>query len=315
MTSFSALRSGMSPSPVLSSLTLFASLVSPHAASGQAWIAPPGEGSVSVSHQFVRSDAHLGSNGKANWDLGKETFHIVAVDLAYGIRDRLAVDATVAWMATKWVGHHPHGPLDTGIYHHAFQDARFAIRYQVAVSPVTISPFVAFGLPTHAYETRGHSAFGRNLKELQVGVSAGRSLRSTAGVAYVHASAAYAFSDRVHFVELDGKQVDAGFLGLDHFNGDFEVSAPVHRGISVRGFVTWQIMRDGLVLGPQTDHLELSPVHDRLGRAHVLARGSGRHISAWIRARSHCQRVYDCRRPERPRDSCDRDRSDVEVWR
>ena len=101
-------------------------------------------------------------------------------------------------------------------------------------------------------------------------MSAGRSLRSTAGVAYVHASAAYAFSERVHFVELDGKQVDAGFLGLDHFNGDFEVSAPVHGGISVRGFVTWQIMRDGLVLGPQTDHLELSPVHDRLGRATYL---------------------------------------------
>ena len=140
----------MSPSPVLSSLTLLASLVSPHAASGQAWIAPPGEGSVSVSHQFVRSDAHLGSNGKANWDLGKETFHIVAVDLAYGIRDRLAVDATVAWMATKW--RTPPAWSDTGIDHHAFQDARFAVRYQVAVSPVTISPFVAFGLPTHAYD-------------------------------------------------------------------------------------------------------------------------------------------------------------------
>ncbi len=246
-------------------LAVLGCLLCPPAASGQAWITPQGEGSVSLFHQFVVSDEHLNRQGVATRALGSEGFHTLSVDVSYGLSECIAVDASVAWLATKWNGdaHHRHGPIDTGIYHGAFQDGRVGMRYQLALRPLAISPFVTAGVPTNSYQTRGHSAFGRNLKELQLGVSAGRDFQSRAGLGYLHASASYTFSERVNSVDLD----------LDHVNGDFEAGLPVSRRLDVRAYGNWQVMRDGLQLGPQTEHIELVPIHDRLARASYLQGG------------------------------------------
>jgi hypothetical protein len=247
----------------------------PAIAGGQAWIAPAGEGTVAVVHQYVHSDVHLNKEGIGTRALGSEAFHAVALEGSYGLRQRLAVEGSVVWLATKWTGPGPaHGPVDTGIYHGALQDFRFAVRYQLTDGAVAVAPFVAVGVPSHAYETRGHSAFGRDLSEIQLGVSAGRGFRWFRGAGHVHGTVAYAASEGVAGVDLD----------LDHVNGDLEVAASVATRVQVRGFTNWQVMRDGLQLGPQVDHYDLSPVHDRFARASYLQVGAGATIAAGPRA-------------------------------
>ena len=168
-----------------------------------------------------------------------------------------------------------HGPLDTGTYHAAIQDVRVATRYQLTSGSLAVAPFVAVTVPSHSYETTGHSAFGRNLRGLALGVSVGRSLRWLPGSGYAHSSVSYSFSQRVTGVDLS----------LNDANGDLEVGSSIGQRVGVRGFANWQVMWAGLQLGPQTDHLHLVTIHDRLARASYLQLGGGATIDVGARAR------------------------------
>ena len=81
----------------------------------------------------------------------------------------------------------------------------------------------------------------------------------------MHTTVSYTFAERVRGVDLD----------LDRINGDFDVGTHVGRRIDVRGFAAWQVMRDGLRLGPQEGHPELTLTHDRFARASFLQAGGG----------------------------------------
>ena len=257
-------------------LGLYSSVLFPSAAGAQAWLTPSGEGTFAIHHQLVRSDVHLNKEGDGTRALGSETYHVVAVEGTYGLTDRVAIEGSVVWLATRWSGPIAlrHGPLDTGIYHGAIQDVRFAARYQLTSGPLAVAPFVAVGVPSHSYETTGHSAFGRNLRELALGVSVGRSLRWLPGSGYAHGGISYSFSQRASGVDLS----------LNHANGDFEVGSSIGQRLGVRGFANWQMMWDGLQLGPQTDHLHLMTIHDRFARASYLQLGGGATIDVGGRA-------------------------------
>ena len=249
-------------------LAAVGALLCPRPVAAQAWITPPGEGSVGLFHQFVYSDSHLDHDGQGTLKLGTEWFHTLSLDASYGLRDRLAVDGTVVWMTTKWspgATGTPHGTIDDGSYHSSFQDARVVLRYQAALRPAALAPFLAFGAPTNSYETRGHSAFGRSLKELQMGVAAGRAIRAKTGLVYLHGSASYSISEAVAGYPFD----------LDHINGDFAVSIPAGPRVSLTGLGSWQVMRDGLDLPFKTDHDRevFGEDHDRLARASFLNTG------------------------------------------
>lgn len=252
--------------PAAGALAALAILLGPGPLAAQAWIAPPGEGSVGLFHQFVRSDEHLDLHGQGSRALGSEWFHTLSLDASYGLRDRLAVDGSVIWLATRWIGpdSRVHGTIDDGLYHSSFQDARIALRYQAALRPVALAPFISIGAPMTSYETRGHAGFGRGLKELQLGLAAGRAVRVKGGLAYLHATASYSISQAVAGYDLD----------LDHINGDFAASIPAGARVSVAGFASWQVMRDGLDL-PLEPHQreEFGEDHDRLARASFLNTG------------------------------------------
>lgn len=165
----------------------------PAAASAQAWAPPKGEGSVSVTYETLLSRDHLDSRGRP-YDRGQVARHFLVTGIDYGLTDRWVVDATVAGVAARHRGADAgHGPLDTGLYHGTVQDVRVSVGYQVpARRGWAITPYVGGSLPTHAYETRGHSGFGRNLKTLIGGVWVGRGLDPVLRDAYVQGH--YGFS-------------------------------------------------------------------------------------------------------------------------
>lgn len=248
-------------------LALLSGAALPAQAAGQAWVTPPGEGTIAVLHQYVTSDTHLNRIGRHD-RLGTEAFHVVSIEGSYGLRERLAIEGSVLWTATRWTGPVAlrHGPIDTGLFHGAFQDLRVAARYQVTNGRTAVTTFAGVVLPTHAYETRGHSAFGRRLRELELGISAGRAVPWLPGHGYIYGSGSYSVSQRVEGTDFN----------LDHANGEFEVGSSLGRRVGIRAFGNWQKMWDGLELGPIEEHFHhFQEIHDRLARASYVKLGGG----------------------------------------
>jgi hypothetical protein len=248
-------------------LLALALLFAPMSLWAQAWTTPRGESNFGLFYQYTQSDTHINREGKSRTDLGNERIHSLVVVGSYGLSERFSIEGSLVSMATSWTGDQAdrHGPLDTGSYHGAVQDFRGALLYQLTSGKIAVAPFVAVIIPSNDYETRGHSAFGRQLSALQLGATAGGFAGRSA---YWQVGASYSFLEKVEGVDLD----------LDQINGDLEFGLMVGRRVTIRGFGLWQVMRDGLELGPQTEHLELSPIHDRLARSSYLNLGAGTSI-------------------------------------
>src|SRR5262245_40650722 len=121
------------------------------------------------------------------------------LDVDFGVFDRLAINGSVAYVASKYEGTSPHPALpgrefiDDGHYHPQFQDASVGVRYLAVSDPLAVIPFVRFTFPTHDYIAVGHSAVGRGLKQLQLGANLARGLDPLLTNAYAKATLAYSF--------------------------------------------------------------------------------------------------------------------------
>lgn len=229
----------------------------------QAWLIPRGEGAVTVVHQFISSTDHITRDGTRNPNLGHETLHVANGDIVYGVTDKLSVELSLVWLATKWEGRlqDRHGPLDTGIFHASFQDMRAAVRYQLAEGTVAVAPFLAYAGPVTDYETRGHSSFGRHMEEVTAGTTVGMGFRR----GYWQLAGSYALVN----------DIDSEDFNLDHLNGDLEAGVTVGGRTTLRAFTSGQWMWDGLKVGPQTDHEHLRNDHDRYTQSSFLNVGVG----------------------------------------
>jgi hypothetical protein len=132
---------------------LFASilLLFPVLAAAQAWVPAKGEGTETLTLQdnFVKD--HFGSSGE-RIDVGHIRTFILAEDIDFGITNKLAVDISIPFVLSKYYGTHPHQlPVDNGNYHGNFQDVRINARYNLRTRPLSITPFLAFGVPSNDY--------------------------------------------------------------------------------------------------------------------------------------------------------------------
>jgi len=143
-------------------------------ARAQAWVPAKGEGTVSVLFTNVLSKDHYLPDKR--YDFGHIQSNTMLFDVTYGITDRLAVTAGLPVVVSRYRGDFPHRPitLDDGNWHTSAQDFRFGVRYSVARGPLMVTPFIGTDLPSVDYEFYAHAAPGRQLKELNAGVAAGR---------------------------------------------------------------------------------------------------------------------------------------------
>jgi hypothetical protein len=248
----------------LAALALHVTL--PAAALAQAWVPEKGGGSVSstYSNMYVRN--HVNSLGVRSPALGRIRTNTILTSFEYGLTDKLALNADLTHVASKFVGpiRNAHGPNDTGSYHPTFQDAHLELRYNALRKSWVVTPFIGATIPTHDYETRGHSAVGRGFRELLLGVNVGRQLERILPATYVHARYSYAILGR--FEDLK----------LNRSNADCEVGWFATRSLSFRFIGTFQRTHGGLVtpLPPDVDAHERS-FHDRLTRSHHVDLGGG----------------------------------------
>lgn len=238
-------------------------------ASAQAWLPPPREGTVTMATQVLTAE-HRDRKGDY-LDRGRVSNATLVSGLEYGLTELFSIDVKLAFVAAKHEGaDRLHGPLDTGVYHGAVQDARLALGMQLPThSRLAIAPYVAVILPTHDYETRGHSAPGRHLRSLQLGAWIGRDLDSV--LPNVHVQGHYAFS----FVER------VGGMSINRSNLDFEAGYAPASFLTLTVATGLQRTHGGLEFPlPKDEHYdEVFPFHDRVAKDNRLSMSCGATVA------------------------------------
>lgn len=190
-------------------------LLAPAQALAQAWTPPKGEFSFATTYQFLDASDHLFSDpdhGSRSKDLGTVQSQVLVLDGDFGITDRFALNAAVAFVGSRYLqggNGKPEGLQDDGSWHSGFQDARIGARY-VAFNNGTwlLTPSVYYGFPTTNYATLGHTALGRKLNELRMGLDWGWLLSfSGAPRAYLQGNYSYAFMEDTDDVSLNRSNV------------------------------------------------------------------------------------------------------------
>jgi hypothetical protein len=125
---------------------------------------------------------------------------------------------------------------------------------------VAIAPYLAVTVPTHEYETRGHSAPGRRLRTLQMGAWVGRAF----GRGYVQAQGGYALVERVVGMSINRTLLDAEIGYSLSRSVTARATTTVHR---THGGVTWP-------LSPRLGH-DVRHDHDRVSRDNYVVATAG----------------------------------------
>jgi hypothetical protein len=258
-------------------VVLVTTMLLPGRAGAQAWLPPQGEGAISVVYQDAFVKYHEFPNiGPV--DVGHITSRSLLVDMTYGLTDNMAINVGIPWVISKYEGSHPHDlsgipqqywiPLqviDGGTYHSTFQDFRLGIRYNLTKKWIVLTPFVGSTLPSHDYTYFAHSAAGRRLKELQVGVIGAKLLDGIIPGLFVQARYSYGVTERVLDVSHNRSNLD---LELGYF------LTPKLRLLELN---SGQITHGGidLPLAWRTDLGALAPHHDQVSRDNLLNIGGG----------------------------------------
>jgi len=247
---------------------IFAAILFPCLAFGQAWVNPKGEGSVSFNYSNWYAKHHLLTSG-ARVDRGLMKTQVLAMGFNYGLTDRLTFTAEAPLVFARYVetagsgtashGVRPH-TIDDGFWHATVTDVRMEARYNLAARPLVVTPFFAAIIPTHTYETFGHASPGRDLREYQLGVGLGRQLRPLLSRAFLDVRYMYSFNQKVLDIAPNRSNIDAQ---LTYF---------VRPRFSVRAFGGWQKTHAGVELPVPADD-RYFPYHDRLQRAHYARTG------------------------------------------
>jgi hypothetical protein len=244
--------------------------------SAQAYIPAPGDGTVSAAFQSVHSTPQLDSTGAIGiphgetWDTQSLLWHV-----EYGLKDRIAVHASLPFMMTRYKGPLPHSDYDDGTYHGAFQDFYFGMRYGVVQSPgFALAPFVEVVIPSHHYESQVQSAPGRDVRVLVVGTAVGGFLDDVLPGLYFQSRLSYGFTQEVVNIRPNRTGIDSavGYFINPRFAVQFiETFQYAHNGMWVEFYPELNPHITGG--GEVTD--EHWANHDRLFRARVLALGGG----------------------------------------
>jgi hypothetical protein len=241
----------------------------PATAAAQAWLPTAREGSVSVTFQGLTSPEHLDLNGKP-LERGQVTSGTLVFGVDYGLTHLLAINVTLGITAARHQGaDRLHGPLDTGIYHGAVQDARASLAMQLPTGRIAVAPYLGVVLPTHGYETRGHSAHGRRLRVLQMGSWVGADLGPVLPSAYLQGQYAFSLVEKVDGMSINRSNMD--------FEGGYRIAPFITA--TVAGSLT--LTHGGLdVPLPRDEHYHhFFSFHDRVTKDSRMLMSAGATVS------------------------------------
>lgn len=251
----------------------------------QPWIGARGETTVSVMYQRTEHEGHVLNDG--TWlRAGGSHASVLDLKVEHNVSEKFAVGVDIAYVAAKYAWNNGSNPtlmcpcpgLDDGHYHSTWQDVTVGARYNVMMSPVTLTPSVAVRFPTHRYATAYEAAPGRHLIEGQIGIAAGRTFALAGWPMYASAQYSHSFVEKV--------------LGVSNNRSNADISGGVFLtpALSVHSFVDWQKTYGGLTsdfvlnFDNKTLHPALYRAHDGLIRDNFWRGGVGASYSLSARA-------------------------------
>jgi len=241
-------------------------LVLPIESSAQAWVPEKGSGTVSLGVQQLNVKKHLA--GTVVRDAGHINTGVLLADVTYGVTDKFAVDLAIPFVVTKYSGSAPHAntTIDDGTHHNSFTDFRMSVRYNLTRKGAVIIPYVGSVVPSHDYAYYGHSAFGEQLNEVQVGTFVAKLFTSGVPGMFVSSRIAYGFVEKVQDISHNRSMADleAGYFVTPAFRAFGMMNGQrTHGGI------------DFPLNGSAGLPAELRPVHDVVQRVNYLNLGAG----------------------------------------
>ena len=235
----------------------------------QAWV--PEEGQASISFFYTHGDVryHLFSGdfnasgvykGKRR-DLGALQSHSMHIALDYGVSSNVALSASIPAIVSRYDGIRPDNEaVDDGLFRGGFQDFEFKVRYMSVQSPLVVTPFMSVVIPSHDYETFGHTAIGRDLMELHFGFYLGKLLTFISDNLYTQVGYDFAYVEKHHDVRVNRSNID---LTLGYFVTPSVTVSTSMSYLKSHGGIDW------LDIHNQADLHE----HDRHAAANYLALG------------------------------------------
>jgi hypothetical protein len=249
----------------------------------QSWVSPAGEGSVTFIYQTLDNTGHRVTNGHTlpvatSFDMS------LYLEADYAFTNRISLIADLPYVFAKYTDSNPppspipYLPVDAcHCWHSGWQDFGITARYNLANGAFGLTPFVSLGVPSQNYNFRGESALGDHLREVRIGVDAGRRMMAISRVLAVQGSYSYAFVEKVMGISLNRS------------NARGQVSYGVKRRLTALGQFYWQRTYGGLRLGspPPADLVfpgevntpDLWYQHDRLLRDNYWRAGGGLNYS------------------------------------
>lgn len=249
-------------------------------ADAQAWVLPKGAGTISVSHQKIWNTGHRRIGGDLD-EVGQSTNMAVYVEGEYAFTDRLSVSAGLPYVFAKITATSaPPFPIPVfawdqcKCWQSSWQDFGFTARYNMFNGVFALTPSVSVGVPSHDYQFHGEAVVGRNLKEVQFAVDAGRRLGAISEKMSLQGHYSYAIVER---------PID---IPNNRSNARFEAAYGLTRRLSTYGFVSWQHTHGGLSFGSRVPGAELAwpgevntatllDQHDRMMRDNHWHTGGG----------------------------------------
>jgi hypothetical protein len=251
-------------------------------AHAQAFVPAKGEGSVSFLYQDQFFRYHYFPTQPV--DAGHIWARSMLYDITYGLTDKIAVSFGIPLMVTRYVGPTPHflasdpsktTPIDDGTWHATIQDLRFDVRYNVTRDlwnrGIVVTPFVGSVMPSHEYPYFAHAGFGRNLQEIQTGVSVAKIFERGIPGLLLQGRYAYGFVEEV--VDIPHNRSLASLEAAYFVTSSFRAF----------GMIGGQRTHGGIDLFGARSRLELPPDvfvhHDQIQRENMLTVGGGASYS------------------------------------
>jgi hypothetical protein len=252
-------------------------VLAPRSARAQAWPAPAGSGSVTLSTQVIDNTGHRLSDGFVLAD-GKSRNASALIDVDYAISDRLSVSLGLPYVMAKYIGPGPtpggSRPLDACMcWNRGWQNVSASARYTLVNGVVAVTPSLSIGLPSNDYEWRGEAVVGFGLREVRMAVDGGVRLDPV--------STRLALITRYQYTAVE----DVLDVPNNRSNVSLTASYVISERLSLRAGTSWQRTHGGLRFGTisgggapppgEADTPERFFQHDRLLRDNHVHVGAG----------------------------------------
>lgn len=189
-----------------------------------------GDGSLRVEYQYIRTGTFYDRNFEFSyWTTDS---HIVVLSGDYALSDRWTVFAALPYVQKRFNAgelfngdpHNPNDPwwidfeppdkrfIDDEQFHGGFQDATVGLQYLALDGPLTLAPYISYGVPTTDYPFYAKAAIGLNLWNIPVGVNF--TFIPYFSDWYLQGNLAYVFSEKPLDVNVD---YWLGYLSTGYF--------------------------------------------------------------------------------------------------